>query len=221
VDSNILKVGGWYYAAYSWAWPPHCGHGKGQQPCLVPDATGPIRTGNILDPSSWRGWDGKDFTVTLVDPYRGPVDHPQAHVCAPVPFLDYANGTNFHEAFSSLRRDAMEPGLGRLWAIGRVFHHVGGLYPLEQAGIRNHAQPDVATRARRKLVLHVLSLIDPNAKDSSYATITDRPYLDYVRLDYSHGPYQRVLFRQKVKLDWLVRASAGNRAPQGTTERPQ
>ena len=156
MDTNILKVGGWYYAAYSWAWPPHCGHGKGQQPRLVPDATGPMRTGNILDPSSWRGWDGKDFTVTLVDPYRGPVDHPQAHVCAPVPFLDYANGTNFHEAFSSLRRDAMEPGLGRLWAIGRVFHHVGGLYPLEQAGTRNHAQPDVATRARRKLVLHVL-----------------------------------------------------------------
>jgi len=65
------------------------------------------------------------------------------------------------------------------------------------------------------------SLIDPNAKDSSYATIRDHPYLYYVRLDYSHGPYQRVLFRQKVKLDGLVRASAGNRAPQGTTERPQ
>jgi hypothetical protein len=46
-----------------------------------------------------------------------------------------------------------------------------------------------------------LSLIDPNAKDLSFSTITDHPYLYYVRLDDNHGPYQRVLFRQKVKLD--------------------
>jgi hypothetical protein len=25
-------------------------------------------------------------------------------------------------------------------------------------------------------------------------------------MDDNHGPYQRVLFRQKVKLDWLVKA---------------
>jgi hypothetical protein len=74
VDNNILKVGDWYYTtAYSWAWPPGCGQGKGQTPCLVPDATCPIRTANILDPASWRGWDGKDFTVAFADPYRGPV----------------------------------------------------------------------------------------------------------------------------------------------------
>jgi hypothetical protein len=50
------------------------------------------------------------------------------------------------------------------------------------------------------------SLIDPKASDSSYVTITDHPYLYYVRMDDNHGPYQRVLFRQKVKLDWLVKA---------------
>src|ERR1700758_457625 len=88
-DLNILKVGDWYYAAaYSWAWPPGCGSGKGQPACLSPDATCPMRTANILDPASWRGWDGKDFTVTFVDPYKGPVAEPKAHVCAPVPYLD-------------------------------------------------------------------------------------------------------------------------------------
>jgi hypothetical protein len=35
-------------------------------------------------------------------------------------------------------------------------------------------------------------------------TITDTPYLYYVRMDDNHGPYQRVLFRQKIKLDWLA-----------------
>ena len=35
-------------------------------------------------------------------------------------------------------------------------------------------------------------------------TITENPYLYYVRLDGNHGPYPRVLFRQKIKLDWLT-----------------
>jgi hypothetical protein len=48
------------------------------------------------------------------------------------------------------------------------------------------------------------SLIDPKSQDSSYMTITENPYLYYVRLDGNHGPYQRVLFRQKIKLDWLT-----------------
>jgi hypothetical protein len=52
VDTNILKVSGWYYTtAYSWAWPPRCSQSKGQPACLVPDATWPIRTTNVLDPS--------------------------------------------------------------------------------------------------------------------------------------------------------------------------
>jgi hypothetical protein len=48
------------------------------------------------------------------------------------------------------------------------------------------------------------SLIDPKSSDSSFMTITDSPYLYYVRMDGNHPPYQRVLFRQKIKLDWLT-----------------
>ena len=29
--------------------------------------------------------------------YRGPVPNPQAHVCTPVPYLNYANAINYHE----------------------------------------------------------------------------------------------------------------------------
>ena len=52
------------------------------------------------------------------------------------------------------------------------------------------------------------SLIDPKSQDSSYMTITDSPYLYYVRMDGNHPPYQRVLFRQKIKLDWLALSRA-------------
>jgi hypothetical protein len=48
------------------------------------------------------------------------------------------------------------------------------------------------------------SLIDAKSTDSSYITITDKPYLYYVRMDGNHPPYQRVLFRQEIKLDWLA-----------------
>jgi len=50
------------------------------------------------------------------------------------------------------------------------------------------------------------SLIDPKSSDSSFMTITDAPYLYYVRMDNDHPPYQRVLFRQKIKLNWLTKA---------------
>jgi hypothetical protein len=56
------------------------------------------------------------------------------------------------------------------------------------------------------------SLIDPKASDFSYATITDHPYLYYVRMDNDHGPYQRVLFRQRIKLDWLIKAAQAEAA---------
>ena len=50
VDTNIIKVGGWYYAiATGWPWPPNCGDRKGARPCLAPDWAAPIRTADILD----------------------------------------------------------------------------------------------------------------------------------------------------------------------------
>ena len=33
-----------------------------------------IRTGDLADPRSWRGWDGEAFTVPFADPYREEVD---------------------------------------------------------------------------------------------------------------------------------------------------
>jgi hypothetical protein len=41
--------------------------------------------------------------------------------------------------------------------------------------------------------------------------ITDGPYLYYVRSDDNHGPYKRVLFRQRIKLNWLTTPSRNSR----------
>jgi hypothetical protein len=212
-DQNILKVGDWYYSAvYSWAWPPGCGNGKGQQACLVPDATCPIRTANILDPTSWRGFDGKDFTVTFVDPYKGPVANPRAHVCAPVPYLDYANAINIHEPSHLF--------VATLWNQGSGGFGVPGVYFSTSTDFIHWSKPALAMTLNQMLRREpegnwsyaYFSLIDPRASDLSYATITDHPYLYYVRMDDNHGPYQRILFRQRVRLDWLMQTAAAHQA---------
>jgi hypothetical protein len=205
VDSNIVKVGGWYYdEAYAWSWPPNCGKGNGQKPCLVQDAACAIRTGNISDPSSWRGWDGKDFTVEFVDPYRGAVANPQAHVCAMVPYLDYSTGINYHPASHLF--------VATLWNQGSAGWGPQGVYFTTSPDFIQWSKPQLAMTQNQMLrrepegnwSYQYFSLIDPKSQDSSFMTITNNPYLYYVRMDDNHGPYQRVLFRQRIKLDWLA-----------------
>jgi hypothetical protein len=205
-DANPIKVGPWFYAKVSgWPWPPQCGGGKGQRPCLVPDGSCPVRTDNILDPASWRGWDGKDFTVTFVDPYRGPVANPQSHVCAIVPYIDYAQAIAFHPASHLF--------VATLWNQGSGDFGPKGVYFSTSADFVHWSRPALAMTEnqmlRREPVVGAskwsygyFSLIDPKATDASFATITDHPYLYYVRID-DYGEL-RVLFRQQVKLSWLA-----------------
>jgi hypothetical protein len=205
VDSNIVKVGEWYYdEVYSWAWPPNCDGGKGQKPCLVQDGACAIRTSNILDPSSWRGWDGKDFTIEFVDPYRGTVAKPQSHVCTGVPYLDYSTGINYHAASHLF--------VATLWNQGSASWGPMGVYFTTSPDFVHWSKPELAMTQNQMLRREpegnwsyaYFSLIDPKSTDSSFMTISDNPYLYYVRMDGNHPPYQRVLFRQKIKLDWLA-----------------
>jgi hypothetical protein len=205
VDSNIVKVGQWYYdEVYAWSWPPNCGDGKGQKPCLVPDGACAIRTANILDPSSWRGWDGKDFTVEFADPYRGAVTNPQAHVCATVPYLDYSTGINYHPASHLF--------IATLWNQGSASWGPQGVYFTTSPDFIHWSKPELAMTKDQMLrrepegnwSYQYFSLIDPKSTDSNYMTITDNPYLYYVRMDGNHPPYLRVLFRQRIQLGWLT-----------------
>jgi hypothetical protein len=218
VDSNIVKVGEWYYdEVYAWGWPPDCGGGKGQKPCLVPDGACAIRTANILDPSSWRGWDGKGFTVVFVNPYRGAVRNPQTHVCVPVSYLDYSTGINYYPASHMF--------VATLWNQGSASWGPQGVYFTTSPDFIHWTKPELAMTQDQMLrrepegnwSYQYLSLIDPKSTDSSYVTITDSPYWYYVKMDNNHGPYQRVLFRQKIKLDWLAALHQKSAAPSGAS----
>ena len=71
--SNIIKKDGYYYVLVH------------LEAHLLQDwGTGVIRTNNLSDPSSWRGWDGTAYTVSFVNPYTATGYNVADKVLAPV-----------------------------------------------------------------------------------------------------------------------------------------
>lgn len=141
--------------------------------------------------------------MVFVNPYAGPVSNPQNHVCTPVPYLDYSNGINYHPASHLF--------VATLWNQGSADWGPQGVYFTTSPDFVHWSKPALAATLNQ--LYHrepegdwsygYFSLIDPKPEDSSFMTITDNPYLYYIRFDGSNPPYQRVLFRQKIKLGWL------------------
>ena len=71
--SNIIKKDGYYYVMV------HL-----EAHLLQEWGVGVIRTNNLSDPTSWRGWDGTDYTVSFVNPYTATGYNPADKVLAPV-----------------------------------------------------------------------------------------------------------------------------------------
>ena len=201
VDTNIVKAGRWYYAmATDWPWPPNCTPTEGQARCLVPFGGSPIRTSDLLDVSSWRGWNGKDFSVRFVDPYLGPVKHPEAHVYTPVPYMYYVNAVNIYEPAHLF--------VATLWDPWNTAYGPEGLYLSTSTDLISWTQPTLIVTQAQLLAKEpkgswsyaYFSLLDPRSKDSNFSSMSSHPYLYYVRFDNNNPPYVRVLFRQGIKL---------------------
>jgi hypothetical protein len=189
--SNILNVNGFYYAAFT-ALKYRAQLGG---VCMM-------RTRTIEDPSSWRAWDGHDFSISFADPYSNPGVDPSKHVCAPV-----------------------SPALAGLQAISLVRHEPDGLFVmigLKPTKLPDHQQkPFVAPYASTSTnlidwspVMPVLSpedeerlgptwyptFIDPDAPGRNFSTIGDTPDLLYVHYASKVDPRPRELLRVPLDL---------------------
>lgn len=200
VDTNILKVGEWYYAmATAWQWPPNCTE-EGSKPCLVPVGGSPIRTSNLLDASSWRGWNGKAFSVSFVDPYLDPVTRPQDHIYTPVPYMDFVTAINVYEPAHLF--------IATLWDGGDKKLGPEGLYLSTSTDLIHWRRPTLVVTQAQLLTKEpagdwsyaYFSLLDPTSNDTNFSTVGDLPDVYYVRMDKNHSPDARVLFRQRIKL---------------------
>ena len=194
----MINYDGWYYSvATSWTWPSNCTGSTWPHRCITSGGA-PIRTTDVFDPASWRGWSGTDFSVQFVDPYPGPVSNPLDHVYTSVPYMFAVNGIYVYQPANVV--------VAVLWDYWDTELGNPGLYLTTSKDLVNWTKPTLVVTLAEILkndpkgswLYAYFSLIDPNATDLSFSTIGDHPYLYYVRLD--NNGQDRVLFRQKLDL---------------------
>jgi hypothetical protein len=188
MPSNIVKVGTFYYALINAR--PY----KTQKPgaCL-------IRTSDVFDARSWRAWDGSEFNAKFADPYRDTIAKPQEHVCQPV-FAGTAESlVQLPRRATFIATDYSAKGLDG----------PPGFYIRASRDLMHWSKPSLLTKVSDlqasdgagKWTYDYVSLIEPGSSDRNFSTVTDTPYLYYVRIDGNH-PSSRALFRRQIKLEF-------------------
>jgi hypothetical protein len=181
--TNIMKVGGFYFSLIN-EWPYKAQKGGA---CL-------IRTSDVFSPQSWRAWDGKGFNVRFADPYRETIAKPEEHVCEPV-LAGAADGLLQH------------PRSGNF--IAMEFVNDDGFYMQASHDLTHWSNPSLLVKlsdlreadAPGDWTYGYVSLLDPTSTDRNFSTVSDTPYVYYVRMDRDHSP-ARVLFRRQIKLQF-------------------
>jgi hypothetical protein len=141
-----------------------------------------MRTRNLADPTSWRGWSGKGFTRTFVDPYRESTTPASAHRCQPL-----NNFPNSAVNLSLTWSTALNRWLG-------VFQNIPGGYWFTTS-------PDLTTWTTPQKFLDrpnawgvkcgeaneatYSSVLDPSSKSPNFTTTGSSPYFYFSQADLS------------------------------------
>ena len=154
---------------------------------LQSNGTCVMRTNSLLDPRSWRAWDGTGFTVPLVSAYTLPPGTEAAHICKVLdPFIGSpctVLGTTFSTYLSAFVAtlgcwaDA-QPGQGSgntfYWTTSADFAHWSTPQPL--------FVPPHQPNTQFYLYPAFLDATAPQRGDSNYATIGQNATLTFVRV---------------------------------------
>jgi hypothetical protein len=182
--TNIMKVGGFFYSLINeWSYKAQKGGA-----CL-------IRTTDVFDPQSWRSWDGKGFNVRFADPYRETIAKPEEHVCEPVlgvmadSLLQHAASGNF------IATEFVSDDGFYIRASHDLIHWSNSSLLVKFSDLR-------MADGRGNWTYDYVSLLDPRSTDRNFSTVSDTPYVYYVRMDGDHPPSTRVLLRRQVKLEF-------------------
>ncbi len=163
-----------------------------------------IRTRDLSDPTSWRGWDGSDFTVRFVNPYTESGFDPAEHVCQPV---DYDNIEKMHSSIT--------------WnTYFQKFLLIGLAQKNKKWGIYYSLSSDLIHWTVRKLVMEANVNINPDADPTQslvgYPSIIDhndttrnfeqtgREVYLYYTTWFKDNPYDRKLVRIPIRFNKLI-----------------
>jgi hypothetical protein len=189
--TNMIAHDGWIFALIN-AWPY-----KDQEfgPCL-------LRTKEPFDPSSWRAWDGANFGVRFIDPYRHYNGGPASHICRPV-----LTG----EVTSFAELEDRQIFIAVQYTPDARFGPKG-LYLNASRDLIHWSEPELVVTTDDMLKAEgqgrwsygYFSVLDPTSKDPNFSTLSNSPYVYFVRLDAIQGNFSRTLFRQRLALEYRI-----------------
>jgi hypothetical protein len=194
--SNIVRRGDYFYTMLSAA--PQGDQQAGI--CLM-------RTDRLDDPASWRGWDGQDFTVKFIDPYRAPAGAAaqQSATCKPVPGL-----TRLMASLSLHRTSGLYIGLfTHRGKMGPGVEPVDGVYYATSPNLIRWTAPKLLFPTPTTLnkgcdTMPVVypSLIDPDSPSRNFEDTDDDAfiYMTRITMDGCKTGWTRNLVRLRVHI---------------------
>ena len=136
-----------------------------------------IRTRDLTDPASWRGWNGEDWNVSFVDPYNAGAGSytPEDHVCTPVlnmgyPSIGCSTLYNKYIAVGSKIWDCSDI----VFALSDDMVHWSEPYSLYQPECKG--EPSFYQEIYP-------SLMDPASARHNFDTIGDKPYIYFATFE--------------------------------------
>ncbi len=164
-----------------------------------------MRTDDLADPSSWRFWDGNDFTGVWKNPYLQPVD-PVADKCAPLALPQLGGGVNEGVVF--------DEALGLYVMVGAAASP-GGADP--DWGFYYSTSPDLVNWSVRRLLIDLPinpsvddpdndtvhaypTIIDPDSDSLNFSTSDGRMYLYVSRFNFGGNSLDRDLLRFPIEV---------------------
>lgn len=149
-----------------------------------------IRTARLDDPTSWRAWDGQEFSVRFVNPYRS--DAVEGHVCEPVSFEQIAAMTHSLTFNTYLDRyvllspaGAPGPG-GRGTVFGLYYSTSSNLIDWTPRRLIREASLTPTYECGDMNPVGYPSLIDSESTSRNFETTGRTPWLYFTRFHYRH-----------------------------------
>jgi hypothetical protein len=150
-----------------------------------------MRSPDLSDPRSWRGWDGASFTVRFKNPYYENASPERTHVCEPIAY---------DEIQSMTRSLVYDTDLGLYILTGNAIKF-DTAQSRTVTGFYFSTSADLIHWSMRQLLYEVPSLathqcggpdaaaypalLDPESTDRNYRTINNTAYLFFTRLHFN------------------------------------
>ena len=177
--SNIVRgADGWHYVT-----------SRIMGPAPQPPGSCLMRTRNISDPTSWRGWNGSSFSVTFPNPYLNTLD-PAEHVCQGIGVATLSETLTWSTYFKKWILIGSSDNADGSSGPGFYYFLSDDLINWSAATNVMEAELPWTWVCNDPSFVRDPSILDPASKSRNFDTTGQRPYLFFTRFNVvscSHG----------------------------------